>query len=131
MMKWLLGLGLLGLFANICAQPLICPPRSWIIATGISPYLSQNIVSGLWYGGFLSQNAGTMDKWTFVVGGIVATGSTQAYNMINATLPTIQLVSGPIHVNLNQWICVYSNAAGYGSVAYNPPLGCESCANPA
>jgi hypothetical protein len=72
-----------------------------------------------------------MDHWTFIFGAIPAANRTEAFNKLNAALPTIQLKQGPVHVNANQWQCIYTNSANYMSIAITPPLGCEQCANPA
>jgi hypothetical protein len=110
-------------------QPLVCPPRNSIIQYGISPFMVQDS-GGNWYGGFLSQGAGTMDFWTFIFGGIPAPDRTTAFNKLVDALPTIQIGQGPTQVNANQWQCIYPNLYNYMAVAITPPLGCTQCANP-
>lgn len=110
--------------------PIVCPPRNSIIQVGLGPFMAQD-TGGNWYGGFLSNNAGTMQQWTFMYGRIPAANQTVARQLLLANLPTIQLKQGPIKVNANQWQCIYSNTANYMAITVYPPLGCETCANPA
>lgn len=115
--------------AQAVPPPLTCPPRNWIINAGLSPFMVQD-QGGNWYGGFLSESVGTMNKWTFIFGPVVAANRTEARNKLLAALPTIQLRQGPIHVNANQWQCVYHTIPSYSARLFTPPIGCESCANP-
>ncbi len=135
-MKWTFLLLLFPLLANGAtpvqtqSTPIVCPPRNSIIQQGLSPFLVQN-AGGNWIGGFLAQNAGTSNLWTFMFGSIPAANRTVAMTMLVAALPTIGAPVGPIHVNANQWQCSYPNLANYMAIAIYPPIGCEQCANPA
>ncbi len=135
-MKWILIALLFPLLANSStpvqtqSTPIVCPPRNSIIQYGLSPFMVQD-AGGNWFGGFLSQNAGTSNLWTFEFGGIPAKDRTTAMALLVKTLPTIGAPQGPVHVNANQWQCTYPNLANYFAVAIYPPIGCEQCANPA
>lgn len=111
-------------------QPIICPTRNSIIQQGLPPYMVQD-AGGNWIGGFLSQNANTMNQWTFMFGSIPAPNRTVAMSLLLKALPTIFPPVGPIHVNANQWQCTYKNLYNYMAIAIYPPLGCTQCANPA
>lgn len=112
------------------SQPIICPTRNSIIQVGLSPLMVQD-AGGNWFGGFLSQAAGTMNQWTFIFGGIPASNRTTAMALLIKALPTIKPPTGPVHVNTNQWQCTYDNLYNYQALAIYPPLGCTQCANPA
>lgn len=112
------------------SQPIVCPPRNSIIQQGLSPFMIQD-AGGNWIGGFLSQNAGTINQWTFMFGSIPAANRTVAMGLLVKALPTIKDPEGPVHVNANQWQCTYKNLYNYMAVAVYPPLGCTQCANPA
>jgi hypothetical protein len=112
------------------SQPIICPPRNSIIQYGLSSYMVQD-AGGNWIGGFLAQNAGTINQWTFMFGSIPAPNRTIAMALLIKALPTIKDPVGPVHVNANQWQCTYPNLYNYLAVAVYPPLGCTQCANPA
>lgn len=137
-MKWILILSLLlspvMAMASTPVQtqslPIICPPRNSIIQQGLSPYMVQD-AGGNWIGGFLAQNAGTINLWTFMFGSIPAANRTVAMTMLVKALPTISDPQGPVHVNTNQWQCTYKNLYNYMAIAIYPPLGCTQCANPA
>ncbi len=111
------------------SQPIICPPRNSIIQYGLSPFMVQDS-GGNWFGGFLAQNAGTINQWTFIFGGIPALNRTVAMGMLIKALPTISPPQGPVHVNANQWQCTYHNLYNYMAIAIYPPIGCTQCANP-
>ena len=131
-------LGFLGFITNksyaqpncppVVPPPVFCPSISFIIAQGISTTLSQDGMNN-WFGGFLFANLGTMQKWTFIFGGIQAADRATAYNLLQAALPTLTFSNGPIF-NGFQYFCHYNNAAGFAAMTITPPIGCQFCWNP-
>lgn len=135
-MKWFLSLLLFityPTYAQICAlcgqAPLTCPPVSWLILTGLDPFLAVNI-SGNYYAGFQGQGAGTMSLWTLRIGPIVASSPSAAFQIANQTLAVTTFLNGPIHITSNAWVCNYSTLNGIQVQTITPPIGCFNATAP-
>ncbi len=135
-MKWILSLLLfitLPSYAEICSlcgqAPLTCPPVSWLILTGLDPFLMIDL-SGNYYAGFQGQGAGTMSLWTLRIGPIVSTSPTAAFATANTTLTLTTLLNGPIHITSNTWVCNYATLNGIQVQTITPPIGCFNASAP-
>lgn len=103
-------------------QPQICPSVAEIQAVGVSNTPAQDS-DGLWFTGRRDQLYNTGSRWSFIIGKITATSTTDAYNKANLGLGSLSFELGPVVGPIGKWVCYYRTANfGYQAIAVNPPI---------
>ena len=104
------------------AQPQNCPSVAEIQAVGVSNTPVQDS-DGLWFTGRRDQVYNTGSRWSFVIGKISATSTSDAYNKANLGLNTLSFELGPVVGPIGKWVCYYRTTNfGYQAIAINPPI---------
>jgi hypothetical protein len=102
-------------------QPSICPTVAALSSLGVSR--TTLAINSLWFAGRRNQKYGTANNWTFIVGDIPAVDVNDAFLKATSSLPSLFLQAGPFFDSeFDRWLCIYGNAKGYPSIAFNPPL---------
>lgn len=102
-------------------QPQICPSVAAIRSVGVSRTVVQASNNGLWIAGRRNQQYGTADHWTFVLGNIVASNISDAYDKAVIGLTTLSFQLGPFLAQ-EHWLCLYNTVEGYMALAINPTV---------
>jgi|ERR1700733_5107755 len=119
-MKWIAAILSLCMM-NAYGAAILCPAVSKIQDVGLSDNLVKDN-DGKWYAGRISQNYGTANLWTFVIGGISAPNKEKAVTFANLALSSLSYSSGPSKAPGGKYLCVYNNDFDYLSGAVTPPL---------
>jgi hypothetical protein len=109
-------------YADMPPKPAKCPSATSIASVGIE--LVEKDQNGTWAAGVLSNTYNTNDKWTFAVGPIVASNSSEARGKAIESLSSLSFNRGPIAVEqYNVWACLYRTDQGFMGVAVTPAFG--------
>lgn len=114
-------LGLVSGLVYADQPPHRCPNVAILQEVGLSDNLVRDN-DGKWYAGRTSQDYGTRQHWTFVIGGISAPTKQKALLEANEALATLRYHSGPSKAPADKWLCLYDNDDDLPSGAVTPPV---------
>ncbi|WP_131783118.1 DUF4949 domain-containing protein [Legionella gresilensis] len=110
------------IFASPTEKPNTCPSVSALQAVNVSDVIKAD---GHWYGFVKSNNYGTNDKWSFVIGEFSATNKNDAKQQILRAVNSLNFVLGPSPFEIQgqeSWVCAYKDGSGHSAATVTPVL---------